>query len=256
MSRALHAFAYLLLVVGAMSRCGNAPAADTNAFLFRIHSNAPGRLLPYRLLPPTHYDAGRAYPIIVYLHGAAGRGSDNLKPLDWGPLLFLDPAVREGHDFFLLVPQCPRGAGWNGATAALGDLEPLDLVFDLLTNSLAKEFRIDSKRRYLTGVSMGGHAVWTTLIRRPGFFAAGVPVCSGGDSGTVTRAAAKCPVWAFHSDDDPLVSVQLARDLVKAWRAHGGVAKYTEYTGLKHGSWKKAYTERELFDWLFQQHTP
>jgi predicted peptidase len=60
-------------------------------------------------------------------------------------------------------------------------------------------------------------------------------------------------VWAFHSDDDPLVPVQLARDLVKSWRDHGGTAKYTEYTGLKHSSWKKAYAEADLFDWLFAQ---
>ena len=69
----------------------------------------------------------------------------------------------------------------------------------------------------------------------------------------MTEAARKCPVWAFHSDDDHLVPVQSARDLVRAWREHGGTAKYTEYTGLKHSSWKKAYIEAEMFDWLFEQ---
>jgi predicted peptidase len=103
---------------------------------------------------------------------------------------------------------------------------------------------------------MGGHAVWMALARRPGFFAAAVPVCSGGSSGIITDAVAKsCPVWAFHSDDDPLVPVQQVRELVKVWREHGGAAKYTEYTGLKHGSWRKAYTEMEMFEWLFQQQT-
>jgi predicted peptidase len=69
----------------------------------------------------------------------------------------------------------------------------------------------------------------------------------------VTRTAARYPVWAFHSDDDHLIPVQSARDMVKAWRDHGGIAKYTEYTGLKHSSWKKAYTELAMYDWLLQQ---
>ena len=121
--------------------------------------------------------------------------------------------------------------------------------------ALPKEFSIDP-RRHLTGVSMGGHAVWVVMAQRPGLFAAAVPVCSGGDPRTVTAAAAKFPVWAFHSDDDHLVPVQQARDLVKAWRDRGGTAKYTEYTGLKHSSWKKAYVEPALFDWLFAQRLP
>jgi predicted peptidase len=235
-------------------------AADTNEFLARIHTNAARQTLPYRLLKPKHLEAGKTYPIILYLHGAAARGEDNLKPLEWGPLLFLEPPLRDQHDFFLVVPQCPRDAGWLsmalGLRSGAKESEALQLALELVTDALPKEFPIDSKRRYLTGVSMGGYAVWVTLVRRPGLFAAAVPVCSGGDARTVTVAAARCPVWAFHSDDDHLMPVQSVRDLVNAWRTCGGVAKYTEYTGLKHSSWKKAYTEMDLFDWLFQQSLP
>ncbi len=103
---------------------------------------------------------------------------------------------------------------------------------------------------------MGGHAVWAVMCRRPGFFAAAVPVCSGGSWRMVTDTAAKYPVWAFHSDDDHLVPVEQARALVQAWRAHGGTAKYTEYTGLKHSSWKRAYADPLLFDWLLEQRLP
>lgn len=260
MTREPRYFVRLLLVAALALGGAGVLAADTNEFLARIHTNAAGRTLPYRLLLPKHYDPAQTYPVILYLHGAAGRGDDNAKPLDWGPLLFLDPAVRDNYEFFLVVPQCPRGEGWAetalGSPAGVKESESLRLALDLVAEVLPKEFRIDPKRRYLTGVSMGGHAVWTTLVRRPGFFAAAVPVCSGGDSNIVTKAAAKCPVWAFHSDDDHLVPVQLARDLVKAWRKQGGVAKYTEYTGLKHSSWKKAYAEPELFEWLFRQRLP
>ena len=244
-------FAFLALVsIGAR-------AADTNEFLARIYTNDAGKTLPYRLLLPKDYDPKRAYPVIVYLHGAAARGTDNAKPLDWGPLLFLEPSLREKHRFFLLVPQCPASGGWLDASWAglkgAAEGEALRLVIEIVGAVLPREFNIDVKRRYLTGVSMGGHAVWVTMVRRPGFFAAAVPVCAGGSASIVTDAAAKYPVWAFHSDDDPLIPVQQAREMIKAWREHGGAAKYTEYTGLKHSSWKKAYAEPEMFDWLFEQ---
>jgi predicted peptidase len=88
------------------------------------------------------------------------------------------------------------------------------------------------------------------------FRSSGAGLFGGSDPTIVTTAAARFPVWAFHSDDDHLVPVQQVRSLVKAWRQHGGTAKYTEYTGLKHSSWKKAYAEPQMFDWLFQQRLP
>src|SRR5260221_337028 len=76
-----------------------AQAADTNEFLARIYTNAAHKTLPYRLLLPKGYDPKQAYPVVLYLHGAAGRGSDNAEPLNWGPLLWLEPAMRERHRF-------------------------------------------------------------------------------------------------------------------------------------------------------------
>jgi predicted peptidase len=233
--------------------------AGTNEFLARVYTGHSGKTLPYRLLLPKHYDPKQPYPVILYLHGAAARGHDNTEPLHWGPELFLEKSLRDKHGFFLVVPQCPKDSGWvefSWSSPTARESPSLELSLELIDKALPKEFNIDPKRRYLTGVSMGGHAVWVEMVRRPGFFAAAVPVCSGGNARIVTTAAAKFPVWAFHSDDDHLVPVQQARDLVQAWRAHGGIAKYTEYTGLKHSSWKRAYVDPEMFDWLFAQHLP
>ena len=239
--------------------CPPAGATDPNEFLPFVYTNA-ARRLPYRLLLPRGYDGTRAYPVVLYLHGAAGRGDDNLKPLDWGPKLFLEGDLRTKHDFFLAVPQCSASTGWQEVDfndkLEMRESESLRMAIELVDTVLPKQFNIDARRRYLTGVSMGGHAVWGILVRRPGLFAAAVPVCAGGSAKIVTDAAARYPVWAFHSDDDHIVPVQLARDMVKAWRKHGGTARYTEYTGLKHSSWKKAYLDAGMFDWLFEQHLP
>jgi predicted peptidase len=231
------------------------PVIGGEEFLGRVYTNQTGATLPYRLLLPANYDASRAYPVVLFLHGAAARGADNLKPLDWGPRLIAGDMKRGRHEFFLVVPQCPRGDGWSNTVPGGQPLPEasLKLALEVITNSLAKEFHLDPTRRYLTGVSMGGHATWALLCEGTGVFAAAVPVCAGGDASGVTDHNARVPVWVFHSDDDHLVPVQQARAFVKAWRAHGGEARYSEYTGLKHSSWKKAYTEPELYDWLFAQ---
>jgi predicted peptidase len=250
----LYGFIFIIGLVGSPIVSA---ASSTNEFLVRIHASG-NRTLPYRLLLPLNYDAKKSYPLLLFLHGAAARGQDNAEPLNWGPLLLAEPWVREKFPFFLVVPQCPRTSAWTELSwgGAAQESAALRLARELVTDALPKEFNIDPKRRYLTGVSMGGHAVWAVMIRRPGEFAAAVPVCAGGNAKSVTKAAAKYPVWAFHSDDDHLVPVQQARDLVKAWRAQGGTAKYTEYTGLRHSSWKKAYADAEMFAWLLQQKLP
>src|SRR6266511_1676042 len=146
-------------------------ATDTNEFLARIHTNAAGRTLPYRLLLPKHYDPAQTYPVILYLHGAAGRGDDNAKPLDWGPRLFLDPAVRDNYEFFLVAPQCPRGEGW--AETALGEpggakeSESLRLALELVAEVLPKESLFASGRRNLTPTPCLGRPVCDTLVRPP-----------------------------------------------------------------------------------------
>jgi predicted peptidase len=230
-------------------------AESAGEFLGRTYTNKAGATLLYRLLLPPKYDSKRSYPVILYLHGAAGRGDDNLKPLEWGPRIIGEALASGGHESFLVIPQCPRSETWSNIKSGGQPLPgpSLNLALELITNVLTREFSLDATRRYLTGVSMGGHAAWALLCQNTGVFAAGVPVCGGGNAGEVNDRNAKVPVWVFHSDDDHLVPVQQARAFVKAWRANGGEARYTEYTGLKHGSWKKAYTEPELYRWIFAQ---
>ena len=57
--------------------------------------------------------------------------------------------------------------------------------------------------------------------------------------------------WIFHGGADPVVKPELSRDAVKALKEAGATVKYTEYPGVGHDSWVKAYKEPELVDWLF-----
>jgi dipeptidyl aminopeptidase/acylaminoacyl peptidase len=64
----------------------------------------------------------------------------------------------------------------------------------------------------------------------------------------------KTPVWIFHGADDDTVPVEESRKMAAALRAAGANVKYTEYPGVGHESWDRAYAEPGLIDWLLAQH--
>ena len=44
--------------------------------------------LPCRILTPQNFQIGKKYPLVIFLHGAGERGSDNNAQLQWGSDLF------------------------------------------------------------------------------------------------------------------------------------------------------------------------
>ncbi len=89
-------------------------------------------------------------------------------------------------------------------------------------------------------------------MAHPDRFAAAVPVCGSGNAKTADKLK-DLPVWAFHGDADTAVKVEGSRDMVEAIKKAGGHPKYTEYPGVGHNSWDKAYGTDELYTWLLEQ---
>ena len=99
---------------------------------------------------------------------------------------------------------------------------------------------------------MGGVGSWGAIAQHAELFAAAAPVCGAWRIEDVPQMI-PVPVWAFHGEKDPTVPVHFSRDLTAAITKAGGTAKYTEYPGVGHDSWMKAYEEAELWKWLFAQ---
>ena len=152
---------------------------------------------------------------------------------------------------FLIASQCPAGRQWALSSTSSAEHQPGALVLDLIEES-CKEFPIDKNRIYLTGLSMGGYGTWNLLAEKPDLFAAGMPICGGGDVKTAEKLV-KIPLWVFHGDKDNAVKVELSRNMVKALEEAGGKPKYTEYAGVGHDSWTKTYADEKVLDWLFAQ---
>jgi predicted peptidase len=233
------------------------PGADL--FEAREFKGADGKVLKYRLLKPIDFDADakEKYPLVLFLHGAGERGDDNERQLIWGGKELGDETLRRRYPAFVLVPQCPNDSmwaqiRWKGDEAKSNDMsEPLGLTLQAI-ESLQQEFPIDENRLYGMGLSMGGFGTWDLLERKPGYLAAAIPICGGGDPKNV-EAYKSTPIWVFHGEADEVIKPELSREMIAALKAAGGTPIYTEFPGVGHNSWSPTFENRQTWDWLFAQ---
>jgi predicted peptidase len=222
------------------------------------YTHSDGQKVPYRLMKPEKIEEGKKYPLILFLHGGGENGNDNNLHLYIGAEDFAKPENRQKHPCFALFPQCPKGSHW-----ALRDMrwglggspektpDPLDLSFALV-EILMDKLPIDKDRIYVTGLCTGGVGTWTAIQRRPDFFAAAIPICGGGDTKQAEKVK-NVPIWAFHGDQDTVVSVENTQRSIAAVIKAGGKPKMTIYPGVGHNSWSATYGNPEVLNWLFDQ---
>jgi predicted peptidase len=220
--------------------------------------------MPYRLLIPSDANSSGNYPVVLFFHGSGERGDDNEKQLLNGVERFATHDSQARYPCFVLAPQCPTHLDdqpimWTGERERMHQLKltpevaiPLRTALELL-NTIQEKFQVDLDRIYVAGISMGGFATWESLIRHPRKFAAAIPVCGGGDASYADQIR-HIPVWAFHGANDSTVPVECSRLMIKMLEKAGGHPRYTEYPGVGHNSWDRAYAEPELLSWLFSQH--
>jgi predicted peptidase len=214
--------------------------------------------LPYRLLKPVNPQAKKSFPLVIFLHGAGERGTDNEAQIKHINKPFLDPDNRSRHACYVVAPQCPEKIMWAGHDRDGNRLmmrekptRPMQLLIELIAK-IEKEFPIDQSRIYVMGLSMGGYGTWDLIARFPNRFAAAVPICGGGDAKTAPKIK-HIPVWAFHGALDHVVPPGQSRLMIKALQDAGGKPGYTEYPDVEHDSWVYAYREPHLMPWLFNQ---
>lgn len=231
----------------------------------------------YQLWLPQGFCGHGAWPIVLFLHGAGEKGDDGERQTTVG----LGPALRaqpERWPLLAVFPQCRERQAWRGpmltqAVAALDDAI-------LATGA-------DAGRQYLTGISMGGYGSWRLALDNPGRFAALVPICGGLDAspGVLDRALARLerklaaegepelpagsdgpdphaaaaltlaalPTWIFHGSADDTIPVSESRVMYQAMLHAGADVRYTEYPGVGHDAWTRAYAEAELPQWLLSR---
>ena len=227
----------------------------------------------YEYLPQGYSTGSQTYPLIVFVHGTGeiGDGSAASLPLVLhnGPPKLISQGVFPvsftvnglSYKFIVISPQFTT---WPTQTDILE-----------VMNYALSHYRVDKTRVYLTGLSMGGGAVWdfassTSTPTNAQMLAAIVPI-SGASSPTMGKATQlvkyQMPVWAFHNQNDPTVTVQntigfvndinTARNTAITNKLNPGPApKMTIFPVSGHDAWTKAYdinyTENNLnvYQWM------
>ncbi|WP_338867752.1 PKD domain-containing protein [Myxococcus stipitatus] len=186
-------------------------------------STTPGQY-GYVLYLPPGYEAGSNWPVVFFLHGGGEGGSglsgDLHKVRNHGPQRFIDQDGKD-YPFVLVSPQ--TSGGWS-EYEAVHNLDPF--IMHILAT-----LKVNPKRVYLTGLSMGGSGTFNYATLFPEKLAAAVSVCNGGYNSNLPAAQVmvreNLHLWAVHAADDipakPSATIGWFDKLGQAMGGTGGV---------------------------------
>jgi predicted peptidase len=215
----------------------------------------------YEALPPSYDTSKRNFPLLLFLHGGGelGDGKSQL------PLILKNSLTKRLHERtlpasftvndeeFSFIIISPQFKSWPS-------VEDVHDIFEFLST----RYRIDTKRIYLSGLSMGGGVTWEFAGSQWGrMVAAIVPICgaSWADSAVAKNIATNdVPGWAFHNIDDRSVTVNSTKRYVGIINEHHPLhpIKMTLWPVGGHDAWTLAsdpeYREegKNMYEWMLQ----
>jgi hypothetical protein len=227
-----------------------------------INSNCGGF---YEYLPAGYWSDNKKYPVIIYLHGQGQSGDGSTSSLalvlQAGPTQYINAGTfpssftvgGQTYSFIIISPQFKN---W-----------PVPADIAAVIDYVKTNYRVDTKRMYVTGASMGGGATWeyagsgTNVANK---IAAIVPVC-GASTPNETRADiianTNLPVWATHNQTDPVVPPSNTDGYVNYINnptPPNPQAKKTIFPENGHDAWTRSYNPAykenglNVYEWMLQ----
>ena len=207
--------------------------------IFEAESRRPIRL-PYLLFLPEDYgkDAGKRWPVLLYLHGGSLRGDDVERIRKIG----LPHRLEEDRKFpFIVVsPLCPEGEIWTD-TDALGQL----------VDEVCRTHAVDKKRVYVVGHSMGGRGALYLAFKQPARFAAVAALSPVFPITAWAKELRNLPLWLIHGENDKAAPIADSEELVRAIEQAGGHPKFTRLPDRDHFI-LDTVDRHEVVDWLME----
>ena len=231
-----------------------------------------GISMPYKLYVPTKYDRRKKYPMVICLHGTGEvqEPIDSVLMKTQMATAFAKDSEAGRNECFVLVPKCniryDEDDNWTTLNQFVSQrtdspfwpMPHLTVAWRLI-GKLEKEYKIDDRRLYLTGISSGAFGAYVLAMDHPDAFAALVPVCGAANPARI-EALKNTPMWIFHSADDPVIVPEFTLDPTLAALDGAGISyRLTRYPEKQifwqsaHFCWEKVYKDEELKDWMFSQ---
>jgi predicted peptidase len=198
--------------------------------------------LPYRVFLPAGYadSTSKRWPAILFLHGSGERGAD----LSWVERNGPPHVARErGLPFVVIAPQLAAGETWSA--------DALRALLDLVD----AEYRIDSTRVYLTGLSLGAYGAYELAISAPDRFAALLAISGAGNPVEICRLS-KLPTWIVHGAKDDVIPVEWGMTMARRLERCGGDVRFTLDANAGHDAWTRIYADSTTYDWFLAHKRP
>ena len=254
--------------------------------------NETGIDLPWNLHSPyqAEGDPDALFPLVVYIHGGAERGSNpsapnvhlnnrHAKNFFASAQSLLTDEHQAQFPAYVLAPLCNcnfYSNEWSSGGGANFTMQDNPSRYGeaalALIEKLIAEKQIDPARIYVTGPSMGGGGSWEFAVRRPDLFAAAIPLAGHPPSTNDLKKLheSKVPVWSNHGEGDgsnPIGDAQNAVDYVSDGGGCAWISRYPRGTGADdpadsdpsdapHNIWARAYTNPDLWPWVFSVSQP
>lgn len=187
----------------------------------------------YSIELPEDYIESKSYPLVVFLHG----GVNVNEPIhDWKSN-FYSPK----YDSYILIRPSKREVDWN-------PYKIRDIIEETKLN-----FRIDSSRIYLTGLSMGGRGTFIVCSELPHLFAA-IMILSPHDEPydytLVANNLPKIPMLLSHGTNDMISSYNVSYTMYSVLKSKGHNIMF-ESLNTSHCCWFELYYRNsEKMKWL------
>jgi predicted esterase len=211
----------------------------------------------YLLYLPEGYEAGpeQTWPLIFFLHGSGDRGDNLFLLAKASPFMM----IREKGPlpFIIVAPLLNTSKDYASFP---------DDYMDGVLQEVQADYRVDPKRIYVTGLSMGGEATYRFALNHPDTFAAIAPLAAFDPKYNLAsgikpfalpmQRIKNVPVWAIHGADDKVVSLAAAQSTVDDLKNAGGNVQFTVLEGHDHDVWTDTYTDPQFYEWLLQHQRP
>lgn len=223
-----------------------------------------GNTLPYQIMFPRNYDPNGSYPLVVFLHGAGERGSNNTSQMAYGPKTFGSYDARTDYPAIVIFPQCPSDIMWsrrakydqNGQLIFEFPVEQnpnsaMELVIELVRTTMANE-AVDDKRIYVSGLSMGGIGVFEFCYYAPDLPAAAISLAGGHDSSFVSSYGTNIDFRLYHGANDNVVPPRYSQEMHAGFQKNGFQSEYFEAPGRGH-EWNYVLNDPDYIQWMFSR---
>ena len=193
----------------------------------------------YVLRFPENFKKNKKYPLVVFLHGGINSDPRRLN----GRVLTVNNFFIPENDQYIIASPIKLGIDWSPKKIQ-------DVIADI-----ESQLKIDKKRIYLTGLSMGGRGTFIVAAELPNLFAAIMPLSPHHTPYSYLNLASKVshlPIFLHHSTNDKTSKFSVAEKMSEELKKLNANVVF-DVGKFGHSGWNKIYKNPENINWLLSK---